>query len=285
MLRGAWHRPSAERENTLEGMCAVLDEFRDAGLNTLFLELFYHGVTFFKNDKVPYKPEFLDFDYGEYPDYLSAFIAESSKRGLKIHAWVQNFYVGVKDEAEFVVKHSDWLLKNQQGGTRHTTEGVGFGGYIFLDPANDEVKNFLISFYDEILERFPEIVGLNLDYIRYPVSAFEDDTDTGYTEVCMTAFAEKYGLSKKQYASAEALNATIKENGMLEQWIAHRAEYITAFVKRVSDMVREKYPEKKLSTAVFPNLEETYNKKKQNVRAWLEAGWPNMVTPMVCPIW
>lgn len=283
MLRGIWHRPSAERENSLEGICAVLDEFCEAGLNTLFLEVFYHGVTFFKNKKVPYKPEFLDFDYGEYPDYLSAVVSEATKRKIKIHAWVQNFYVGVKDEAELVVKHSDWLLKNQHGGTRHTTEGVGFGGYIFLDPANDDVKDFLISFYEEILERFPEIAGLNLDYIRYPVSVFEEDTDTGYTESCMSAFAEKHGLPKDKCTSPQAFNTAIKENGMLEQWIAHRAEYITSFVKRVSDTARKKYPEKLLSTAVFPNLEETYSKKKQNVRVWLEAGWPDMVTPMVYP--
>ena len=283
MLRGIWHRPSAEREDSISGICAVLDEFCSSGINTVFLEVFYHGVTFFKNDKVPYKPEFSDFDYGEYPDYLSAIVGEATKRDIKIHAWVQNFYVGVKDEAEFVVKHSDWLLKNQHGKTRHTTEGVGFGGYIFLDPANGEVKDFLIEFYTEILHKFPEIAGLNLDYIRYPVSVFEEDSDTGYTEICMSEFAAKQGLPRDMIASEAVFNTAIKENGLLDQWIAHRAEYITAFVNRVSDMMKKNYPEKLLSTAVFPNLEETYNKKKQNVRVWLEAGWPDMVTPMVYP--
>ena len=283
MLRGVWHRPSAERENSLDGILHLLDEFSSAGLNTVFLEVFYHGVTFFRNDKVPYKPEFIDFDYGEYPDYLTAFIGEATKKGIQVHAWVQNFYVGVKDEAELVVKHADWLLKNQHGMTRHTTEGESFGGYIFLDPANDGVKDFLIDFYSEMLERFPRIAGLNLDYIRYPVSVFGEDSDTGYTEICMSEFTKKSGLSFEKAPSAKEFNNAIKENGLLDSWVAHRAEYVTGFVRRVSEMMRKNHPTKLLSTAVFPNLEETYYKKKQNVGVWLKDGLPDMVTPMVYP--
>ena len=216
MMIGVWHRPSAERESTLEGVIRVIEEFCSAGINTVFLEVFYHGVTFFKNNMVPYKPEFSDFNYCEYTDYLTAFVGEATKRGVKIHAWVQNFYVGVKEEAQFVTEHAAWLLKNQHGMIRHTTEGGGFGGYIFLDPANREVKDFLVEFYNEILTRFPEIKGLNLDYIRYPVSIFEEDTDTGYTEPCMRDFAEREGLSDEEIASAKLFNATIKEKGLLD---------------------------------------------------------------------
>ena len=281
-MLGVWHRPnSSGRENTLPGLCSVLDEFCTAGINTIFVEVFHHGMTFFRNEMIPYYRGYDEFDYGEYPDYLSAFVSEATMRGLSVHAWVQNFYIGVRDEVHFAINHPDWILKNQQGNTRHTTEGQGFGGYIFLDPANPQVREYLIKFYDMMLERFPKIKGINLDYIRYPVSIFEEDTDTGYTDIAMREFASKYNLDSSALGTRTKFNKAIKENELLEEWVAYRAEHVTSFVLAVSEMIHKKHPGKPLSTAVFPELSEAYYKKKQNVRAWLESGALDIVTPMV----
>ena len=281
-MAGVWHRPnSSGKENTLEGIRFVLDEFVSAGINTVFIEAFHHGMTFFRNEMIPYYRGYDEFDYGEYPDYLSAFVKEADLRGLSVHAWVQNFYIGVRDEVHFAVNHPEWILKNQQGLTRHTTEGQGFGGYIFLDPANPEVRKYLVEFYDLMLQRFPEINGLNLDYIRYPVSIFEEDTDTGYTDVAMTEFAEIHGIKLMSTDARDEFNQAIKENMLYEDWVAYRANHITVFVSSVSEMMRSKYPNKPLSTAVFPELDEAYHKKKHNVREWLASGALDLVTPMV----
>ena len=151
-ILGVWHRPnSSERETNLEGLCLVLDEFKESGVNLVFLETFFHGAAIFRSKNVPYRPKLEEFSYGEYPDYLSAFAVEAEKRGISVHAWVQDFYVGVDDEAQFITEHSDWMLINQEGKLRHTTEGHGFGGYLFIDPANPEVSSYLVDLYDEIL--------------------------------------------------------------------------------------------------------------------------------------
>jgi uncharacterized lipoprotein YddW (UPF0748 family) len=161
------------------------------------------------------------------------------------------------------------------------TEGHGFGGYIFLDPANPEAKSFLKNLYDELLTKIPVITGLNLDYIRYPISEFEEDTDTGYTEICMSEFAIKQGLLLDEKNPREDLHRQIKEKELLPQWTAHRAYHITAFVRDICEMLQEKHPGKLISTAVFPELDVTYNKKKQTISVWLEKGYIDMVTPMV----
>ncbi|MBE6532061.1 MAG: hypothetical protein E7676_00955 [Ruminococcaceae bacterium] len=279
---GVWHRPnSSGRENTLQGLISVLDEFASAGINTVFVEAFHHGMTFFRNEMVPYYRGYDEFNFGEYPDYLTAFVKEATARGISVHAWVQNFYIGVRDEVHFAVNHPDWILKNQHGSTRHTTEGQGFGGYIFLDPANSEARGYLIRFYDLMLQRFPEIKGLNLDYIRYPVSIFEENTDTGYTDVAMNGFAERFGIELMDFDTRVEFNRAIREKNLLEEWVAYRADFVTSFVLDVSRMMRMKHPGKPLSTAVFPELNEAYYKKKQNVQAWLKSGALDMVTPMV----
>lgn len=279
---GVWHRPNVSgKETNLASLCAVLDQFRSAGINTVFLETFYHGKTVFRTDKVRYHDAVASFTYGDYPDYATAFVLEAEKRGINVHAWVQDFYIGVDENISLVTNHRNWLLVNQWGSIRHTTEGQGFGGYIFLDPANPEVSAFLIDFYDELLTRLPAIQGLNLDYIRYPVSVFEEDTDTGYTLITMRSFAEKCGLAIKDENPREDFRAQIVAKGLVDAWTYHRSEYITAFVRQVREMVSEKHPGKRISTAVFPEVEQTYQLKKQNFRAWVDSSYIDIVTPMV----
>ncbi len=281
-ILGVWHRPnSGEREKTLEELCCVLDEFSAAGINLVFLETFYHAKMVMRSEFVPYSGRLRDFKYGDYPDYLTAFVTEAQKRGIDVHAWVQDFYVGVDEQTPFVRDHVDWLLVNQHGELRHTTEGHGFGGYLFLDPACEEARDFLVRMYDEILTNVPALKGLNLDYIRYPVSSFEENTDTGYTERSMLGFAKRCGLTLAEENMREDLNRQIKEKGLVDEWIAYRSEYVSAFVKQVRDMVNERHPGKLISTAVFPEVSQSYNLKKQNIKLWLDKKYINMATPMV----
>ena len=279
---GVWHRPnSSERETNLDELKMVLDEFKDAGINLVFLETFYHGMVTYKTNLLTYHNKLEGFEYGEYPDYLSAFVSEAEKRGISVFAWVQDFYIGFRDYIDLVNKHPDWLLINQSGEIRHMTEGQGFGGYIFLDPANAQAREFLITLYDDILTKHPSIKGLNLDYIRYPISELDEGTDTGYTQVSMQAFAEKQGITLEKENTVEALNKKIKEDGLADEWIAHRAAYVTEFVEQVHSMVNTKHNGKLISTAVFAEIGQTYNLKKQNIKVWLENGYVDFVTPMV----
>ena len=281
-IRGVWHRPnSSERETNLEELCVVLDEFKEAGINLVFLETFFHSSAIFKSEKVVYREKLACYDYGKYPDYFTAFVEEAEKRGIGVHAWVQDFYVGVDEDKKLILEHPDWMLINQDGKIRHTTEGAGFGGYLFLDPANSEVRNFLTELYDEILEKFPNVKGLNLDYIRYPISIIEEETDTGYTKVSMNAFANRCGLVIDQDVTPAKFNSLIKEKNLENEWIEYRAEYITSFIKEIRNMVDTKHPGKIVSTAIFPEIEQTYNFKKQSIKVWLDNQYIDMVTPMV----
>lgn len=281
-ILGVWHRPnSSGRETNLEQLCRVLDEFEEAGINLVFLETFYHGMSTYKTELVEYHNRLFDFDYGEYRDYLSAFVAEADKRGINVCAWVQDFYIGFRDYIRLAVEHPDRLLIDQSGSIRHMTEGQDFGGYIFMDPANPEVKEFLIRLYDDILTKFPKLKGLNLDYIRYPISIYEDGTDTGYTEICMREFAEKQGIALDGENARQTLVSMLKDGELLDAWTEHKAGYITDFVESVRNMVDEKHPGKLLSTAIFSELDQAYKMKKQSIKVWLDRGYVDFVTPMI----
>ncbi len=278
--RGVWHRPnSSGRETTLEGLCSVLDEMKSAGINMVFLETFYHGMTVFKTNLVPYYSGFEKFDYGEYPDYLTAFATEAEKRGIEVHAWVESFYLGVNQNASLIRFHPDWMLINESGLINHTTEGAELGGYLFYDPANPAARDYILRFYDELLTKVPAVKGLNLDYIRYPVSDFYSGTDTGYTDASMSGFAEKYGLTVGK--GIADFKTQIREGSLVDEWIKYRADQVTTFVGQVSEMVNEKHRDAIISVAIHPDISSAYNQKKQDFLTWIENGYIDVVTPMV----
>ena len=273
--RGVWHRPNVTGvETNLAGICSVLDTFQKTGINLVFLETFYHGMTVYRTNLIPYYTGFDAFDYSPYPDYLSAFVTEAEKRGIEVHAWVEDFYIGVNEN--YFTKHlPQWLMLTKDGASRQS-EGAEYGGYLFLDPANPEVRQYLIKFYNELLTRFPQIAGLNLDYIRYPVSSMSDDT--GYTEVAMDGFAAENGIVFPENATrADKVKVVASQYG---KWVNYRANQVTTFVGQVFDMVKLDHPNVLLSTAVFPEQGKSFEDKKQDFSTWLERGYLDIITPM-----
>lgn len=273
--RGVWHRPNVTgTETDLQGVCDVLDTFQRTGINLVFLETFFHGMTVFRSTMVPYYTGFENYDYGPYPDYLSAFVAEADKRGIEVHAWVEDFYIGVQENS-FTKHLSSWLMLTKDGAIRQS-EGREYGGYLFLDPANEQVRQYLVRFYDEILTSFPQIAGLNLDYIRYPVSSESDDT--GFTDAAMEGFAAELGFSFREDATREEKTALI--SAKYDRWVDYRAEQITAFVAQVRQMVDSRHPRALLSTAVFPEQGRSFGDKKQDFSTWLQRKYLDIITPM-----
>lgn len=273
--RGVWHRPNVTGvETDLDGICSVLDTFQKTGINLVFLETFYHGMTVYRTSLIPYYTGFEAFDYSPYPDYLSAFVAEAGKRGIEVHAWVEDFYIGV-NENYFTKYIPQWLMLTKDGAYRQS-EGAEYGGYLFLDPANPEVRQYLVKFYDELLTKFPQIAGLNLDYIRYPVSSQSDDT--GYTDAAMDGFAAENGLTFPENATREdKVKLVASQYG---KWVTYRAGQVTEFVGQVYEMVKTNHAGVLLSTAVFPEQGKSFGDKKQDFNTWLARGYLDIITPM-----
>lgn len=174
--RGLWHRPNASSfdESTLEGIKAFADRLVELGINTLYVETFWHGMTTYYSEVTRTEhPSMASFDYGEYgSDYTLALISECHKRGIEVHAWVELLKVGIS--GYYVPEHikEEWLCADENGDR---TE-------YFLDPANGEVREFLRNVITEMLEKY-DFDGISYDYIRYsetgisPILAQDGVTD------------------------------------------------------------------------------------------------------------
>ena len=292
--RSAWHRPCEKNYAEIEENVKM---FRDVGINLIFVETFYHGCSAFKSDNplVPYHPS-LSSQYTNskkgivYDDYLSAFVACCIEYGIEVHAWVENFYVGIDSSAGVVSAKPEWIMYNDDGSIYQRKEG---GAYIFIDSANPDVQDFLINLYKEVLVKNPKISGLNLDYIRYPVS--NRSQDTGYTVSAMKGFYELVG---KQFTADQLADRTkmankfkqlfdasylkggqTEANANYQLWVKYRTDLITDFVSRITDEVKSE-SNLLLSTAVFASLSESLDSKKADWQSWFNDGWIDVATPM-----
>ena len=270
---GIWHRPNVMgNETTLDGVINTIETFKKCGINIVYLETIYHGMAIYKSNFLPYYTGFSNHNYGEYKDYLSAFTTEADKRGIEVHAWVEDFYIGI-EEGNIVKNHPDWILLTDKGSKKQT-EG---NGYIFLDPANKEVTDFLINVYYELLSKHPLIKGLNLDYIRYPISSSSDDT--GYTKCAMTEFLSQLGYDTIDESQIESTFKSIVKS-KYNEWVQYRSKKVTHFVRDVREMTMKNFKNIILSTAIFPNASEAYNQKKQDFSLWIKYNYLDVVTPM-----
>ena len=291
--RAVWHRPIEMSYAEIE---ANVKMYREIGINLIFVETLYNGYSAFRSDEAlfPYHKNlasiYIKDENNVYDDYLSAFVACCVENGIEVHAWVENFYVGIDSTVEILKQHPEWVMYNDDGTTVQRNEG---GPYYFIDPANKDVQDVLIGYYNDLFEKHPEIAGLNLDYIRYPVSDAEDDT--GFTIAAMKGFYESLGNS---FSDAQLADRTKMYNKLIQlfdesylfggqaeadanykKWVEYRQNIITEYVRRIKDEV--KVPNGiMLSTSVFADVSESSNAKKQDWQTWFNNGWIDIATPM-----
>ena len=108
-VRGVWHRPV---EKTQEAIGQTLDKLKSAGINTVFLETFFHGYTIFPSETFQ--------AYGltnENPisrgrrSFKMQWVEEAHARNMKVETWFQTFYAGTKayhPPGPILIKYPSW---------------------------------------------------------------------------------------------------------------------------------------------------------------------------------
>jgi uncharacterized lipoprotein YddW (UPF0748 family) len=259
--RGVWHRP---KEKNSEEIAALVKKFADAGFNMLFVETIWRGETIYPGFITSQKSEFSGFDP------LRVYLDEGKKHGIEIHAWIHTFFVGYVGAADdsgtgpILTAHPEWQLVKRNGENVSRAEP----GYLFVNPAHPEAQNYIASLYKEVRTLYPDLAGIQLDYIRYPVNIpLEESSD--YSDLSRNEFKKVSGTDPL------TINPT-DHPAEWEQWRRWREKVITDFVKRI----RWENPEVLLSADIFPDIEEAHRTKMQNWGDWANKGYVNVLAPM-----
>lgn len=241
----------------------MLDFAERYGFNNILVQVRGRGDAYYESNLVPRSELLTDPDF----DPLSYVIQNAHNIGIKVHAWMNVYFVWASDKRPRALHHvfnskPHWMdsnghdvadvLKNGHNGQRH-----------FLAPHHPEVTPHLLAVFRELAALY-EIDGLHLDYVRF------NDAEYGNNVDAKTSFyQEKYTNKEKIFEDV---------NGAA--WDQHRRDAVTELVKETRAMLDEVRPKCILSAAVKPNISMARNRYFQEWDVWLAAGYLNWAMPM-----
>ena len=270
-LKGVWLRPT---EKTPSEIVDTIQYIKSAGIDTIFLETYYHGKTIYPSQVMK--------DYGAVEqneifngfDPLAIWLKEAHKRNIKVYIWFETFYAGNaninNNPHSIVAMHQDWgnrmgKDKDAQLPSRSPSEHNGY----FLDPANPQVQEFIMKLITEITTKY-KIDGLNLDYIRYPQTvAVTEANSWGYTNYARREFEALYGIDPADIKVSDPMWLT---------WCNYRRGKVTQMVKKIGQYGKSR--NLYVSAVIFPDRLSAMNTKMQDWKTWSDNNYINAFTPL-----
>jgi uncharacterized lipoprotein YddW (UPF0748 family) len=243
-----------------EGIDALIEFAAQANINTLFIQVYRENKAWFPSqiaDDSPYEKSRLDLA----EDALARIIRLAHSKGIQVHAWLNLLSLSQNKNAEFLKKYGPDVL------TRNLKHKKRFSDYLidaqyFLEPGDLRVRRDLSKIVSELLSAYPELDGIQFDYIRYP----DLEPHYGYAKSNVERFKKTTGLS------------VIDEQSLVwKQWKrAQVTELLTILVKTA----RSLRPNIQVSaTGCMPLIRATHE-AYQDWPSWINHGLIDFVTLM-----
>ena len=273
-IRAIWlDRGTIIRARNEQGLALIFDRMAQAGINTIFFETVNAGYTIYPSKIAPQQNPLV-----RGWDPLASGVKLAHERGIELHAWVWAFAAGNRKHNELLnidpnypgpvlAAYPDWAGYDNRGQMVPSGQSKPF-----LDPANPQVRQYLLSLYEEIVSRY-DVDGLQLDYIRYPFQDPAANRIYGYGKAAREQF--------QQIAGVDPVRISPRERQLWQKWTEFRTLQIDNFVAQVSQQLRKKRPNLILSAAVFPLPEqERIQKLQQHWEVWARRGDIDLIVPM-----
>ncbi|HMA62663.1 MAG TPA: family 10 glycosylhydrolase [bacterium] len=258
-IRACWMRIRSKSPQELE---QTIKNIKALGFNTICPETIYGGYTIYPNSVKSLKqnPKFKGWDP------LQELTSLCDKYDIRLVPWVWVFFIGNKN-SPLIEEKANWMGKSRQGEIYSRVEQ----GYHFFCPARKEVHKFWLKVYEDLLQNY-DIDGLQLDYIRYPVS-LPFELGYCYCGHCRQDFKKVNGY--------DPLKITPQKNPEIwREWNNYRRVQINSFVKSTSILKDSLAPQIELSADVFPDTESSKASKFQNWPLWLKENYLDEIFTM-----
>ena len=273
-IRAIWlDRKTIVSAKSEQDLAKIFDQLAAAGFNTVFFETVNASYPIYPSRVAPEQNPLV-----KGWDPLAAAVKLAHERGMELHAWVWMFAVAnqrhnaiLNQPADYpgpiLAAHPDWAMFDQRGRLFDPKTKKAF-----LDPANPEVRSYLMALMEEIVTRY-QVDGIQLDYIRYPFQDLRMNQTYGYGKAARQQFKELTGIDPIQVSPSK--------RDLWQKWTDFRMRQIDSFVATVSTRLRSQRPSLILSAAVFPIARpERLQRLQQNWEDWALRGDIDLVVPM-----
>lgn len=181
-------------------------------------------------------------------DYLQAFLDAGHAAGLKVFAGVNMMVGGWKAPGlehgmvyDLPERQSWCAVDYTRDGVllNHAMDASTLGGR-FLDPANPDVQDFLLTLLEE-LASYQDLDGIVMDRCRFDDYAL----DAGYTQEAYRQFSQYIGREPERWpVFAEPGHIFLEKtpDALENQWLTFRCKVIHDFVARAVEKVHANRP-------------------------------------------
>ena len=175
-------------------------------------------------------------------DYLATFLAAGHAAGLRVNAAINTMVGGYKSSLGTLgmlynkPELKKWCsVDNLSGGLTNAMEDPETGPR-FLDPANPEVQEFLLTLLGE-LAAYEGLDGIVLDRCRYD----DNNLDAGYTDAAKVAFTKYCGDAPAKWPVMKKGQTYIGNNPseLEKNWLTFRCKVIHDFIEKAAAKVHE----------------------------------------------
>lgn len=186
-LRGAWVSNVANID-TPRGL--PIDEYKKAldkiidtaasyNMNTLIFQVRPTNDAYYPSKLNPWS-RFITGEEGKNPgfDVLEYVINKAGERGIRIHAWMNPYRVGMKPVDEFGSKEAYLETLSENNWARLNPEHTILDGLnkVILSPSHPEVIKFVTDSIMEVVNNY-DVDGVHIDDYFYPYAKIEEEKE------------------------------------------------------------------------------------------------------------
>ncbi len=257
----------------------IVRDVSEVGFNHCFVQIFALGESYYPSSCAPNK-------YFPPGRQLHQFIKNAHNRNIKVHAWVNLFYIWSHSAQNSDPQHPinskpDWFVWTKDGRPMQSLSSeqirnAGIEGY-YLAPANYWVQEYLKSIILEIVTDY-DFDGIHLDYVRYPANDFAYDPATR-----AKFFRQIYIDPEELFNNYPSLISRLGRSGyndLYRRWFQFLCDDLSDFVYRLNIEIKRKKPGVYLSAAVKPDPVKARQEYYQDWVTWINRGYIDFVCTM-----
>lgn len=246
-----------------QAIAELIDFSKKAGVQTLFVQIYRANKAWFKSevgDSSPYVAALQSV--GEDP--LALLIKSAHAQGIEVHAWLNLLSLSDNQNAPLLKKHGLEILTRNREEKNSVTDYLIDNQY-WLEPGDLRVRQELSEMVAEVVKAYPDLDGIQLDYIRYP----DTKPAYGYTRPNLKRFVSVTGIRKI--------------NEKTEGWRKWKRDQVTELVKLLRSRVLSINPKLHFSTTGCMSYVRAREEAFQDWALWVNEGLVEFVTMMSYP--
>jgi uncharacterized lipoprotein YddW (UPF0748 family) len=214
-------------------------------------------------------------------DPLTYAIELSHQKGIRVHAWINMFYVWAGDQfpenkGHIINKRAEFVLRKDKFPDYISLRKQGYEGF-FLDPKASVVQRDLLNLLKEVADHY-NIAGLHLDYFRYPGISFSFTADSRTKYMLDSIYDPWYVYNTAaNYVEKRGYEVFLRAD---KEYRRTLIESLNDYLSMISDTVKNKHPQIELSVAVKPDPVTAKHRYFQDWPTWLKKGYCDFVAIM-----